>query len=110
MRRTSPWLVFGLPAIVCAAWALRAGKDLNWDLLNYHYYLPFQLLAGRIEQENAPILDEDVALVDQQRAPVRRKRIRKNLVEPVRTQIHPSRLAGGNRNDAEAATGGLFAR
>lgn len=51
MRRTSPWLVFGLPAIVCAAWALRAGKDVNWDLLNYHYYLPFQLLAGRIEQD-----------------------------------------------------------
>lgn len=51
MRRTSPWLVFGLPAIVCAAWALRAGKDVNWDLLNYHYYVPFQLLAGRIEQD-----------------------------------------------------------
>ena len=51
MRRTSPWLVFGLPAIVCAAWALHAGKDVNWDLLNYHYYLPFQLLAGRIEQD-----------------------------------------------------------
>ncbi len=51
MRRTSPWLVFGLPAIVCAAWALRAGKDLNWDLLNYHYYAPYQLLAGRLEQD-----------------------------------------------------------
>jgi hypothetical protein len=51
MRRTSPWLVFGLPAIVCAAWALHAGKDVNWDLLNYHYYVPFQLLAGRIEQD-----------------------------------------------------------
>ncbi|HEX6528587.1 MAG TPA: hypothetical protein VF004_02120 [Burkholderiales bacterium] len=44
-------MVFGLPAIVCAAWALRAGKDVNWDLLNYHYYVPFQLLAGRIEQD-----------------------------------------------------------
>lgn len=51
MRRTSPWLVFGLPAIVCAAWALHAGKDVNWDLLNYHYYVPFQLLGGRIEQD-----------------------------------------------------------
>jgi hypothetical protein len=51
MRRTSPWLVFGLPAIVCAAWAVRAGKDVNWDLLNYHYYVPFQLLAGRLEQD-----------------------------------------------------------
>ena len=51
MRRTSPWLVFGLPAIVCAAWTLHAGKDVNWDLLNYHYYVPFQLLAGRLEQD-----------------------------------------------------------
>ena len=51
MRRPSPWLVFGLPAIVCAAWALHAGKDLNWDLLNYHYYVPFQLLAGRLDQD-----------------------------------------------------------
>jgi len=51
MRSTSPWLVFGLPAVICAAWALHAGKDVNWDLLNYHYYLPFQLLAGRVEQD-----------------------------------------------------------
>jgi len=51
MRSTSRWLVFGLPAILCAAWALHAGKDVNWDLLNYHYYLPFQLLGGRIEQD-----------------------------------------------------------
>ncbi len=51
MGRTSPWLVFGLPAAICAAWTVHAGKDVNWDLLNYHYYVPFQLLAGRIEQD-----------------------------------------------------------
>jgi hypothetical protein len=51
MRPTAPWSVFGLPAVICAAWALHAGKDVNWDLLNYHYYLPFQLLAGRLEQD-----------------------------------------------------------
>lgn len=28
-----------------------AGKDLNWDLLNYHYYGPFQLLEGRLRQD-----------------------------------------------------------
>lgn len=28
-----------------------AGKDVNWDLLNYHYYLPYELLAGRLEQD-----------------------------------------------------------
>jgi hypothetical protein len=43
--------VLGLPAAVCAAWTVFAGKDLNWDLLAYHYYAPFQLLQGRLEQD-----------------------------------------------------------
>ena len=51
MTRTSPWLVFGLPALVCAAWSIYAGKDVNWDLLNYHYYLPYELLGMRLEQD-----------------------------------------------------------
>lgn len=51
MARTSPWLLFGLPAVVCAAWNLYAGKDVNWDLLNYHYYLPYELLGMRLEQD-----------------------------------------------------------
>lgn len=51
MPRASPWLVFGLPAVLCAAWAVHAGKDVNWDQLNYHYYLPFELLAGRLTQD-----------------------------------------------------------
>jgi hypothetical protein len=44
-------LVFCVPAALCAAWTVFAGKDLNWDLLNYHYYLPFELLAGRLQQD-----------------------------------------------------------
>lgn len=51
MNRTALALVFFLPAALCAGWTVRAGKDLNWDLLNYHYYLPFELLAGRLEQD-----------------------------------------------------------
>jgi len=51
VARTSPWLVFGLPALVCAAWSVYAGKDVNWDLLNYHYYLPYELLGGRLGQD-----------------------------------------------------------
>jgi len=51
VRRASPWLVFGLPAVLCAAWSVHAGKDVNWDQLNYHYYLPFELLAGRLRQD-----------------------------------------------------------
>ncbi|HEX6691380.1 MAG TPA: hypothetical protein VF110_09575, partial [Burkholderiales bacterium] len=35
----------------CAAWTVVAGKDVNWDLLNYHYYLPYELLGGRLAQD-----------------------------------------------------------
>lgn len=42
---------FAVPALVCAAWTLIAGKDLNWDLLHYHFYLPYSLLGGRLEQD-----------------------------------------------------------
>jgi hypothetical protein len=44
-------LVLGVPAATCAGWTILAGKDLNWDLLNYHYYAPFHLLAGRLQQD-----------------------------------------------------------
>lgn len=49
--RPALFLVFCLPATLCAAWTVYAGKDLNWDLLNYHYYLPYQFLAGRLQQD-----------------------------------------------------------
>ena len=51
MGRAALFPVFCLPAAVCAAWTVYAGKDVNWDLLNYHYYLPFELLAGRLGQD-----------------------------------------------------------
>ena len=40
-----------LAVAACAGWTLLAGKDLNWDLLNYHYYVPYQLLGGRLGQD-----------------------------------------------------------
>jgi hypothetical protein len=40
-----------VPLLGCALWTLLAGKDLNWDLLNYHYYLPYELLNGRLNQD-----------------------------------------------------------
>jgi hypothetical protein len=43
--------VFCLPAAIAAAWTVYAGKDLNWDLLNYHFYLPYELLGGRLQQD-----------------------------------------------------------
>lgn len=27
------------------------GQDLNWDLLNYHFYNPYQLLGGRLDRD-----------------------------------------------------------
>jgi hypothetical protein len=43
--------VFALPAVLCAAWTIYAGKDLNWDLLNYHYYLPYEWLEQRVGRD-----------------------------------------------------------
>jgi hypothetical protein len=51
MGRKALLVVFCLPAAICAAWTVFAGKDVNWDLLNYHYYSPFALLTGRLEQD-----------------------------------------------------------
>lgn len=51
MRRSGALAVFGIPAAVCAAWTLVAGKDLNFDLLNYHYYVAYELIDGRLAQD-----------------------------------------------------------
>ena len=51
MSRAARLIVFSVPAAVCAVWTVYAGKDINWDLLNYHYYLPFELAAGRVGQD-----------------------------------------------------------
>jgi hypothetical protein len=38
----------------CVAFALGAGKDLNWDLINYHYYLGFSVFNDRFNQDFFP--------------------------------------------------------
>lgn len=40
-----------VPAALAGAWTLFAGKDLSWDLLNYHYYIPYEWLGERLEQD-----------------------------------------------------------
>jgi hypothetical protein len=42
---------FAVPAVLCAGWTLFAGKDLNWDLLQYHYYVAHALAQGRFGQD-----------------------------------------------------------
>src|SRR5688572_20800435 len=32
-------------------WSAISGKDLNWDQLNYHFYVAHSLLEGRLEQD-----------------------------------------------------------
>ncbi|HZE59504.1 MAG TPA: glycosyltransferase 87 family protein [Burkholderiales bacterium] len=51
MSRGERVAVFVLPALLCAAWTVFAGKDVNWDLLNYHYYLPYEWLHDRVLQD-----------------------------------------------------------
>lgn len=51
MRGSRLFLGFCLPSAICAAWTVFAGKDVNWDLLNYHYYLPYELLDGRLDRD-----------------------------------------------------------
>jgi hypothetical protein len=41
----------GIPALLCAGWTVFAGKDLNWDLLHYHYYIAAAFAEGRLGQD-----------------------------------------------------------
>lgn len=42
-----------LPAYAAVATGLGyvTGQDLNWDLLNYHFYNPYQLIGGRLDRD-----------------------------------------------------------
>jgi hypothetical protein len=51
MPRPALLPLFAVPAVLCALWTIVAGKDVSWDLLNYHYYLPFELVARRVTQD-----------------------------------------------------------
>src|SRR5262245_41157240 len=42
---------FGAAAVFSALWSLHAGKDLNWDLLHYHYYAAYAFLENRLERD-----------------------------------------------------------
>ncbi len=37
--------------LIAAVWTVGAGKDLNWDLLHYHYYLAHALVEDRLAQD-----------------------------------------------------------
>ena len=45
-------LVFSI--LICLAWSWFAGKDLNWDQINYHVYTPHSFWNNRIGQDFFP--------------------------------------------------------
>ena len=45
------WPVFGAAAALAVLWTVCAGKDLNWDLLHYHYYAAYAFVEGRLERD-----------------------------------------------------------
>ena len=38
-------------SLACLAWSWWAGRDLNWDQLNYHFYAAYHFLDGRLERD-----------------------------------------------------------
>jgi len=38
-------------SVACLAWSWVAGKDLNWDQLNYHLYTAYHFLDDRVERD-----------------------------------------------------------
>ena len=56
LQRRAPGNVTALSiyAVLSITLALWAGKDLNWDLLNYHYYNGWAFLRGRWGTDVAP--------------------------------------------------------
>lgn len=53
MSRISATRIVWLFPLLCAAYAVWAGRDANWDLLNYHYYNVFAWLNGREQMDLA---------------------------------------------------------
>jgi hypothetical protein len=47
-------ILFGCSLLLGAILAIILGQDINWDLLNYHYYAPYAFLHHRIGFDIAP--------------------------------------------------------
>lgn len=52
--RAESWIIALGGALLCIGWAIVAGKDMNWDAINYHYYLPLSLFNNRLSQDFFP--------------------------------------------------------
>lgn len=54
VRRGVAFFYSLLPVVFCVSFVLFAGKDLNYDALNYHAYIPFSWLEDRLGQDFYP--------------------------------------------------------
>jgi hypothetical protein len=50
-QRRFEYVAVSLIVAVVFLWVFLAGKDVNWDLINYHYYGAYQFLEGRVAQD-----------------------------------------------------------
>ncbi|MCW7538972.1 hypothetical protein OOT46_14090 [Aquabacterium sp. A7-Y] len=48
----TPWIVAILATVL---WSMAAGKDVSWDVVNHHLYLPFSWLSGRTDADLFPV-------------------------------------------------------
>jgi len=39
-------------------WSIHIGQDINWDLLNYHFYNPYAFLHNRLDYDFAPAMSQ----------------------------------------------------
>src|SRR5262245_3054197 len=54
-RKGTPWVVHAAVmaacTLACLAWSWLAGRDLNWDQLNYHVYAAYQYVDDRLDRD-----------------------------------------------------------
>lgn len=43
--------IIGFFVIATIAWSAIGGKDLNWDQFNYHFYIAYNFLGGRLDHD-----------------------------------------------------------
>jgi hypothetical protein len=49
------WLMLCLCCVaICISWSWFIGKDLNWDSINYHYYVAYQWMENRLDKDFLP--------------------------------------------------------
>lgn len=53
-----PFILLFIEAGVFIWWMIGLGQDINWDLLNYHYYNPYAFLQNRIGWDLAPAMQQ----------------------------------------------------